>query len=81
MRGSGLALEVLDRMIQETANAANRAAENQPDFEKLGLGHGVGLRLRTLLEAKGEIVATALREHETEERSRPEWLDRLMDPR
>lgn len=54
------ALDVLDAMIREEAKAANLAALARPDFDRLRMGTGPGLRLEALSEAKARIVSEAL---------------------
>lgn len=59
------ALDVIDRLTTETAEQANRAAARLgPQFDEIGAGAGVGIRLRALHDARKAIVAAALVAHE-----------------
>lgn len=58
------AIEVIDRMIEDTARQACQAAATISTFDDIGAGSGVGIRLRALNDARNEIVCAGLRELE-----------------
>ena len=57
------AIDVLDTLIRETAEQANRMATAFPlDYDRLNAGTGVGIRLQALNDAKAALVTTMLQE-------------------
>jgi hypothetical protein len=55
------ALDVIDAMILETAQAASRMHLAAPqDFDRLNAGTGVGIRIQTLKDAKDRLLTAGI---------------------
>lgn len=71
-----IAIDILDKMIAETAEIANKVAitdEAYDSFDRLGMGIGVGIRLSILLEARNKILKAEMKQSEIKRDSLPGW--------
>lgn len=68
-----LALDIIEAMINETAEYANRIAVSFPLSESFGAQTGPGMRLMVLQETKTKVMRAEAKALETERDSLPGW--------
>jgi hypothetical protein len=64
VRGSDV-LNIIERLEQETAEAANAMADAVPGmFDAIGAGKGVAARLQAFQDVRQAVITAGLREYE-----------------